>query len=1070
MQENDKAEKHDENGTQRKRGRPRKTRDANLIQDSATEGHEPRKRGRPKGSKNKSSKVSDTGSERNNFSIETFSVNIANNAAAEANPPSNLHITNSQQLPRVASDQHLAKESQVAQNADQCTMKPNLTNFEVLPSDYHGKRWGNISYEELHNSVNDIYDQIVYFRRNIVNLPTGKAGKGFITELTFWLKQFNSNSALNSIALKAFMILPSLILQKPSATSKSKDHSMAIERRLSLWRQGELSILMKEVKFIQGKLKNYQKVKSVEEVSKLFTNLVMQGKISAAIKLLDRESSSGVLPISPEMMKELEMKHPQAAAITKNSLLQGPLDICPPSIFDSIDESLIYTSALKTKGSAGPSGMDADLYRRILCSKNFNSEGKLLREEIAIMTKNLLKTSYHPSLLEGYTSCRLIPLDKNPGVRPIGIGEVLRRIVGKTITAFFKEELKESAGPLQVCAGHNAGAEAAVHAMSQIFCEEGSDGVLLIDASNAFNLMNRSVAMHNIRYLCKEISLYIINTYRAPSRLFIRGGNEILSREGTTQGDPLAMPWYAVNSSLMINILRQSMPSIKQVWFADDSAGAGKISALHEWYKYLCTEGSMFGYHVNGSKSWLIVKTQDLAAEANDIFEGKVNVTTDGKRHLGAVIGSKEYKDQYCEQKVAKWKEELELLSTIAKSHPHSAYIAYTKGYKSKFTFYMRTIESFEEYVDPIHDVLRDAFLPTLFGQGEPLPEHLQEVITLTAAQGGLGITSLREEAPKHFAASKAISSPHVQAIREQDSSLPPCNEDLKKHQCSLKLASLNSKMERIDAGLQSDLRQHVLQARDKGASSWLNALPLKEQGLALNKQEFRDSLRIRYNLPLSDLPSHCTCGAIFTINHALSCKKGGFIAQRHDGIRNLLTGLLNKVCKNVEAEPHLLPLDGETFDLKSTTTNPEARLDIKAGSFWSRGVTAFFDVRVTHVNSSSNQNKTTDTIFREHEMEKKRKYQQRILEVEMGSFTPLVFGTNGGMGKECQLFLKHLTSRMVDKFGEDYSSTMTWIRTRLSFEILRSTIMCIRGSRVPFKVRNIINEDFKLNTFVADL
>ena len=170
------------------------------------------------------------------------------------------------------------------------------------------------------------------------------------------------------------------------------------------------------------------------------------------------------------------------------------------------------------------------------------------------------------------------------------------------------------------------------------------------------------------------------------------------------------------------------------------------------------------------------------------------------------------------------------------------------------------------------------------------------------------------------------------------------------------------------------------------------------------------------------------------------------------------------------QSGPHLLPLDGETFDLKSTTTNPEARLDIKAGSFWSRGVTAFFDVRVTHVNSSSNQNKTTDTIFREHEMEKKRKYQQRILEVEMGSFTPLVFGTNGGMGKECQLFLKHLTSRMVDKFGEDYSSTMTWIRTRLSFEILRSTIMCIRGSRVPFKVRNIINEDFKLNTFVADL
>lgn len=78
---------------------------------------------------------------------------------------------------------------------------------------------------------------------------SGKAGKSFITELISWLKQFNSDSDLNSIALKAFMMLPSLILQRPSATSKSKDHCLAIERRFSLLRQGELNLLKKEVKF-----------------------------------------------------------------------------------------------------------------------------------------------------------------------------------------------------------------------------------------------------------------------------------------------------------------------------------------------------------------------------------------------------------------------------------------------------------------------------------------------------------------------------------------------------------------------------------------------------------------------------------------------------------------------------------------------------------------------------------------------------------------------------------------------------------------------------------------------------
>ena len=76
---------------------------------------------------------------------------------------------------------------------------------------------------------------------------------------------------------------------------------------------------------------------------------------------------------------------------------------------------IIFDSAVKTKSSAGPSGIDAELYRRILSSKNFVAEGKTLREEIATLTRKMLKFNYHPSLLEGYTACRLIPLDKNPG-------------------------------------------------------------------------------------------------------------------------------------------------------------------------------------------------------------------------------------------------------------------------------------------------------------------------------------------------------------------------------------------------------------------------------------------------------------------------------------------------------------------------------------------------------------------------------------------------------------------------------------------------------------------------------
>ena len=105
-------------------------------------------------------------------------------------------------------------------------------------------------------------------------------------------------------------------------------------------------------------------------------------------------------------------------------------------------------------------------------------------------------------------------------------------------------------------------------------------------------------------------------------------------------------------------------------------------------------------------------------------------------------------------------------------------------------------------------------------------------------------------------------------------------------------------------------------------------------------------------------------------------------MAQRHDLVRNLLTSLVSEVCKNVQVEPHLQPLNNEVMNLRSATTSSDARLDVKAGGFWSRGVRAFFDVRVT----------PDAAIFKEQETQKKRKYQQRVLEVEIGSFKPLIF------------------------------------------------------------------------------
>ena len=260
-------------------------------------------------------------------------------------------------------------------------------------------------------------------------------------------------------------------------------------------------------------------------------------------------------------------------------------------------------------------------------------------------------------------------------------------------------------------------------------------------------------------------------------------------------------------------------------------------------------------------------------------------------------------------------------------------------------------------------------------------------------------------------------------------------------------------------------MKPYVKQACDKGASSWLNALPIREQNLDLNKEEFKDALRLRYNMPLKNLPTTCPCGVPFDVTHALNCKKGGFIAKRHDNIKDFLTILLNKVCHDVQSEPQLIPVTNEHMRLKTANTNDQSRLDIKANDFWRRGLTAFFDIRVTHVNSQSNKNQETPAIFRKHETSKKREYMERVLEIEHGSFTPLVFGTNGGMGAECSKFVSKLASQLSEKQNESYSTVITWLRTRLSTEIIKSAILCVRGSRTPFRKANEnIADDLHLN------
>ena len=137
-----------------------------------------------------------------------------------------------------------------------------------------------------------------------------------------------------------------------------------------------------------------------------------------------------------------------------------------------------------------------------------------------------------------------------------------------------------------------------------------------------------------------------------------------------------------------------------------------------------------------------------------------------------------------------------------------------------------------------------------------------------------------------------------------------------------------------------------------------------------------------------------------------------------------------------------------EVYDLGRTNAAPNARLDVSARGVWSPYDKTFLDIRVTHPNCLSNRDKTLDQLYHQHEKEKKDQYNLRVIHVERGNFTPLVFLTTGGMAPECKKFFKRLASLIAEKKKENYKDVVSCLRTKLRFAMLKSTLIAIRGFR----------------------
>ena len=144
-------------------------------------------------------------------------------------------------------------------------------------------------------------------------------------------------------------------------------------------------------------------------------------------------------------------------------------------------------------------------------------------------------------------------------------------------------------------------------------------------------------------------------------------------------------------------------------------------------------------------------------------------------------------------------------------------------------------------------------------------------------------------------------------------------------------------------------------------------------------------------------------------------------------------------VSKDVRKEPTL-----------NTTPdrNDELRADISVRSFWQRLQKAFVDVKVFYPFAPSYRNQSLATMMKTMENQKKRKYNQRILDGGNGSFSLVIFTTHGGMSTETKQFYRRPSQLLCEKSGVRYSDTSAWVKRQISLSLLRTSIICIKGSR----------------------
>ena len=820
--------------------------------------------------------------------------------------------------------------------------------------------------------------------------------------------------------------------------SEKKKESLASMVKRNLTRTTEPSTLA-------GKLKQSPTKQAKSKLRNAVERKMQDGDITGAVRILS--SDDAVASPTADVFDVLKTIHP-----TANAEAVYPPE---PSISDPILESVTPEEVLQAinsfpNGSAG--GLDGlrPQHLKDLVSGSTGEIAIRLTERLAslidLMLSGNVPLEICPLL---YGACVTALKKKDGGIRPIAVGNTLRRLAGKIVSRRVMETMGQLARPTQLGYGTRGGAEAVVHATRAYMSDIDETQVILkLDFRNAFNTVRRDKMLLAVRTYLPKFYSFIWQMYRNPSKLFF-GDFLLQSESGVQQGDPLGPLLFC----LVTRELTTSMQSPLNCWYLDDGTIGGTAELVESDLRTVMTIGEDIGLELNLSKCEAFVFGGDSisrAAATSDVKRFAKNIRFPKREEL-SLLGSPLLPEAITKAMDKKTSTIRLLTSRLTDLQAHQALFILKNCLSTpKVLYVLRSSPAWtrKDKLEEFDSMIRSSLASIT---NTDMTDAVWRQATLPVSKGGLGIRRTEELALPAFLAS-------VHSVRHLISSIAP-NADLDdvlldpmiawRHETELELPILEWRhsqkqwdtpmVERIYkeilTGAKPTDKARLLAVAPKESGAWLQALPSPSVGNLLDDDTLRISVALRLGALICH-PHQCRCGSPVDSSghHGLSCKRSAGRHSRHSSLNDVVRrALISSSTQAILEPPKLERENGKRPD--GMTLVP-----------WKQGKALVWDVTCVDTMAPSHiMGSISEAGKAAEDAEKKKVKKYRNLVEGKFLFSPVAFETFGPWGPATRELISEIGHKVMARTGE--KRVLEFLRQRISIEIQRGNAASVLGT-----------------------